>query len=181
MAIPMAPSASGCALKTSDKFDLTVSNISAPLLDLSVAQAGIELAQGRYDAATLRAKQVLSRIEASGLRPYFKRYEAQAALADCEGLLLTQHASEALPLLERAVQLGSEVYDRERSPALAGAQIALSDCLLALGQRDRAKEMLGRARAIHSTYKELGPHRTKPLHDLESRLSASAPRIRDYK
>ena len=89
-----------------------------------------------------------------------------------KSLLLTRHASDALPLLQRAVQLGAEVYDPGRSPALADSQIALAKCLAELGHRDQARVLLVQAKAIHSTHKDLGEQFRKPLRELEARLAA---------
>jgi tetratricopeptide (TPR) repeat protein len=110
-------------------------------------------------------------VESSPSRKYFKNYEAQASLGEGKGLLLTHHAPEALPLLQRAVQLGEEVYDRSCSPALADSQIALAKCLLDLGRRDQARTLLSRAKEIHSTHKDLGDQFRKPLRELEALLA----------
>jgi serine/threonine-protein kinase len=63
------------------------------------------------------------------------------------------------------------VYDRDLSPALADSQIALAKCLLDLGHRDQARALLAQAKAIHSTYKDLGEQFRKPLRALEARLA----------
>lgn len=70
-------------------------------------------------------------------------------LAEGKGLLLLHRSADALPLLQRAVALSSELYDRERSPAVADAQIALADCLMALGKRIQIRALLAQAKAIH--------------------------------
>lgn len=56
-------------------------------------------------------------------------------LAEGKGLLLLHRSADALPLLQRAVALSSELYDRERSLALTDPQIALADCFIDLGER----------------------------------------------
>ena len=103
------------------------------------------------------------------MRPYFKRYEAPAALDEGKGLLLAGRAPEALPLLQRAVQLGSQIYDVDQSPQLADSQIALATCLFNLGRRDEARALLIRAKAIHATHKDLGEQFKKPLRELSQR------------
>jgi serine/threonine-protein kinase len=145
--------------------------LTYPWFSISVAQADVDLEQNRLQEAILKARQVQRQIKESGLLAYLKRWMARAALEEGKGLLLMRHASEALPPLQRAVQLGAEVYDRDLSPALADSQIALAKCLLDLGHRDQARALLAQAKAIHSTYKDLGEQFRKPLRALEARLA----------
>ena len=140
-------------------------------LNVAVDRAEVDLARNRPDLAIQQARAVRSRIAASGLDLYFKRWDAQATLAEGKALLFTGHSSEALPLLQRALQLGSDVYDPDRSPNLADSQIALASCLLNLGRNDRARELLAQAKAIHATHKDLGEQFRKPLRELEARLT----------
>ncbi len=158
LAFPVKPDADG--------------RLTYPWLSVSVAQADVELEQNRPEEAIRHARQVQSRIDQSGLRAYFKRWTAQAALQEGKGLLLTQRAAEALPLLQRAVQLGPEVYDTSRSPNLADSQIALGICLIDLGRRDEARALLAQAKAIHAAHKDLGEQFRKPLRELEARLAS---------
>jgi serine/threonine-protein kinase len=150
---------------------------SAPLatswLDVSIARANAAVAQGQPQAAIDQAREVRLRIDGSGVAPYFGRWEAPAALAEGRGLLMTNRAAEALPLLQRAAQLASELYDPQRSPALADSQIALGLCLLRLGRRDEARVWLSHAQAIHATHRELGEQYRRPLRDLQTRLLQS--------
>jgi hypothetical protein len=89
------------------------------------------------EEALAQARTVRTRIQTSGVSAYFKRWEARASDLEGKGLLVQGRSSEALPLLQRAVELGNDLYDRERSPALTDSQIALARCFLALGRRDR--------------------------------------------
>jgi hypothetical protein len=86
-------------------------------------------------------------------------------------LLRLHRPADALPLLSRAVALGTELYDHERSPALADAQIALANCLLDLDERAKAHALLAQAKAIHANHRELGAHLRRPLQDLEARFT----------
>ncbi len=147
--------------------------LSYDWLDISLARAEADLARNRPDAAIEQARAVGSRIETSGLRTYFKRWEAQAALVEGKGLLLMQRAPEALPQLRRAVQLGSEVYDPACSPVLADSQIALATALLTMGRGEEARALLAQAKAIHTTHKDLGEQFRKPLRELEALVSKS--------
>lgn len=139
-------------------------------LDASIAHAGVELAQGRPAAARERAGEVQRRLEERGLAVYFKRWLSEAALVEGKSLLLENRAADALPRLQRAVQLGSEVYDPQRSPELADAKIALATCLVDLGRGGQARAMGSQAKAIHKANKELGEHYRQPLRQLETRL-----------
>ena len=145
--------------------------ITCAWLNVAVAKADVELARNRSDLAIQQARAVRSRVAASGLGLYFKRWDAQATLAEGKGMLLTGRSDEALPLLQRALQLGSDVYDPDRSPNLADSQIALASCLLNLGRKDRARELPAQARAIHATHKDLGEQFRKPLRELEARIT----------
>ncbi len=157
----------------------TVQAISAPesngqitiwWLEYSMAAARTELAQGGYEGALRRITAVLQRIENSALRSYLKSYEAQAALIAGRALRGGRMPEEAAALLERAVRLCSQIYDPGQSTALAEAQIELAGSLADLGRSQRARELLAKARAIHATHPECGPHLTNPLHGLEARL-----------
>jgi serine/threonine-protein kinase len=148
------------------------SKISYAWLDVTLARAEVDVARNRPDMAIEQAREVRRRTEGSGLGTYFKRREAQAALLEGKGLLLTQHAPEALPLLQRGVQLGSNVYDPDRSPILADSQIALARSLLDLGGGDEARGFLARAKAIHATHKDIGDQFRKPLHEMEVLLAS---------
>jgi tetratricopeptide (TPR) repeat protein len=148
--------------------------LSYPWLSVSVALAEANLALGEYNTAIRRAGEVRNRIEGSNLRPFLKRYVAQAALLEGKGLLLSERAADALPLLERSVQLGSEVYDRDRSLELADSQTTLAACLRDLGRNDQARALLAQAKAIHATHKNVGQQFQSPLRKLEARMSGSA-------
>jgi hypothetical protein len=76
-----------------------------------------------------------------------------------------------LPLLERSLQLGSEVYDQEHSLQLAASQIALASCLLDLHRGNQAPALAAKAKAIQSTYKDLADSFRTPLRRLEARIS----------
>jgi tetratricopeptide (TPR) repeat protein len=144
--------------------------LSYDWLDITLARAEASLARNRPQEAIEEARAVQSRIEASGLGLYFKRWEAEAALQEGKALLLSRRPLEALPLLQRALRLGLDVYDPDRSPRLAGAEIALAQDLVALDRRAEALPMLARAKAIHATHRDLGEQYRKPLRELEALL-----------
>jgi eukaryotic-like serine/threonine-protein kinase len=147
-------------------------HLSHTLLPIAIARAKTALAAGRAEEAIDRAGAVRRALEASPSREYFKNYEAQSTLVEGKGRLLLRHLADALPLLKRAVDLDMELYDRERSPVLADAQLALADCYFDLGKRDEAKPLLAQAKAIHAAHSELGEQFKAPLR----RVSARAQR-----
>jgi len=144
--------------------------VSFRWLETSLAKGAVELAAGRYDDSVRRARDMRARLEASSQRTYFKRAEARAALQEGKGLVRMGHALEALPLLEGAVQLGTEIYDPTHSPVLADSKIALGACLAKMGRGARARTLLAEAKAIHGNYRELGEQFRRPLRDLEATL-----------
>jgi len=144
--------------------------LSYDWLDISLARAEASLARNCPQEALEEARGVQKRIEASGLEIYFKRWEAEAMLEEGKALLLFRRPAEALPLLQRAVRLGLEVYDPDRSPRLAGAEIALAMDLVALDRRAEALPLWARAKAIHATHRDLGEQYRKPLRELEAVL-----------
>jgi serine/threonine-protein kinase len=101
-------------------------------------------------------------------------------LVEGEALIRRKHAAEALPLLQGANQLSSNIFDPRRSPFLAGAKVALANCLLDLGRTGQARIEAREARRIQATHPELGEHYRRPLRELEARLrnSAQPPKTR---
>ena len=158
------------ALRAGPREPLGRGSISYGWLDHSLARAEVDLARNRPDTAIAQAREVRIRIEGSGLAQYFKRWEAQAALQEGKGLLLTRRPQEALPLLEQAVRLGSEVFDSSQSPLLADSQVTLASCWLALDRGDRARALLAQAKAIHATHRDLGEQFRAPLRRLETQI-----------
>src|SRR5262249_11750213 len=84
-------------------------------LAYSMSKAQLRLGQKRYADAIAAAKELRSRVEASGVREYLKYYELDAVLIEGKGLLLTGQALEAKPLLERAVALSNAMWDTTRA------------------------------------------------------------------
>ena len=108
--------------------------MSSARMPFALARASTELALSRYDRAIETAAVVRRAVEESASRAYLKRYESMAALTEGKALAALKRAPEALPLLERAVALGSEIYDQETSVALADARAALGGVRKSLAQ-----------------------------------------------
>ena len=137
-------------------------------MDDSLALAEFDLARNQPDAAIERARAVGAAIQKTGLSRYLKRWDGRAALLEGKGLLRTRRIPEALPLLQRAVEIGKQVYDPKQSLELADSQIALAQCLLAAGRRGQARELLTSAKAIHLVHKDVGEQFQEPLRELEA-------------
>lgn len=136
----------------------------------SIARANVDLGLQKPQEAVELVSRVRAAIERSPSRAYFKNYEAQAALAEGKGLMQQNRSADALPLLKRAVALGSELYDRDRSMALAAAQVELAECLIDRGEPAQARALMGQATAIYGSHRELGQQFTLRLRDLQHRI-----------
>jgi serine/threonine protein kinase len=153
--------------------------VSRSLLEKRVTGAEIALARNDAEKAIAQAGEVRALVTGSANRPYLGIWEARAALVEGEALLRRKRPSDALPLLQGANQLSSNLFDPQRSPFLAGVKVALANCLLDLGRTGQARTKADEARRIHATHPELGEHYVRPLRELEARLKYSVrpPRL----
>jgi len=148
----------------------STSVLSQNWLRWALVKSEASLALNHTDEAIQLTRDARRRLEGNAIRPYWREFEAASDLLEGRALTSRDGFAEALPLLQRAVQLGSEIYDRGHSPALADYQVALAKCLLALGRRDQAQALLVQAKAIHAPYKDLGEQFRRPLRELEGLL-----------
>ena len=63
-----------------------------------------------------------------------------------------------------------QLYDPSFSPTVASSELALASSLLALGQRDEARQWLRKADEILARHARLGPQYTQPQKALKARL-----------
>jgi serine/threonine protein kinase len=145
--------------------------VSRPKLEELILRSEISLSRDDFNSASNLAAEAQALIASSPNRPWLALWEARAALAEGRAKLHGGNAHEALPLLEKAVTLRTGLLDAA-SPALADADIALSNCYLDLRGISKASMMLGRAKAIQRVHAVLGEHYRKPLRDLEHGFSA---------
>jgi hypothetical protein len=82
------------------------------------------------------------------------------------------HASEALPLLQRSVELREAIVE-PISPGLAVGQITLAECYLDLGESARAVALADSARKALKAHAELGLQYLRPMQELEKRIARS--------
>src|SRR5947209_626280 len=136
---------------------------------LHVSRAEHALARGDNELAARLAQGVRQELSATNARDYLKWLEARAAFVEGRALLNSGRARDALPLLQRAVELRKASVDAV-SPVLAQAQIGLADCYLALGDRSKARDFADSAKNALGSHHELGRQYLVPLQDLENRL-----------
>jgi tetratricopeptide (TPR) repeat protein len=143
--------------------------LSLDTIRLLTARAEVALARHDGDSAQRLAAQVDRDLSGSPARTYLKALDASAALAQGRAELLLGHPSNALPLLQRAVDL-RESFLEPASPWLADAQVALASCHLDLGHSRQARLLLTQAKKALASHRELGRQYTLPLHELDQRF-----------
>jgi tRNA A-37 threonylcarbamoyl transferase component Bud32 len=143
---------------------LAVDDIGARIVG---AQAQLSLEQP--DEAVHAARDALDVIVRSPLRMRFQTLEANAALGLGRALERNGDAAHARPNLERALQL-REASAGGASPWVGEAEVALANCLLDLGDRDRARSLFEQAAAAFASQSELGAQFKRPAAALARRL-----------
>ena len=143
--------------------------LSLDALKMLVSKAEVALALGDGESASHLATQVTQTIAGNPAQPYLKGLEARASLIEGRGSLLLAHPTDALPLLQRAVELRKSIME-PGSPALADAQLALAGCYLDLSDSERAKALAASASEALASHRELSHEYTQPLAELEKRL-----------
>jgi eukaryotic-like serine/threonine-protein kinase len=134
-----------------------------------VSRAENALARGDNEVAAQLAAKVLQELSATSARDYVKWLEARAAFVQGRADLQLGHPRDALPLLQRAVELRQSTVDAV-SPVLAMAQIGLADCYLDLGDSAKAVDLAGAAKQALGSHREVGTQYLRPFQNLERRL-----------
>jgi serine/threonine-protein kinase len=167
--------ATGHAEKADSAFDsfhppATVSGVlELDALRLHVSKAENALARRDNEAAAQLAAKVLQELSTTNDRDYLKWLEARAGLVWGRADLQLGQPGDALPLLQRAVELRKSTVDAD-SPVLALAQIALADCYLDLGESNKANDVASEARRAFVSHRELGIQYLRPWQNLQKRL-----------
>ena len=151
---------------------------SAVIISLEKTRAQTALAAayvqlGQAVSATDVARSALEHLEQSPMRDYYQTLEADAALQLGRAQLLTGDVRAARDNFERSLTLRA-ANDQLNSPWIAEAQLALAECLIALGDPARARSLMKRAAVIHASHPELGDHYKQALIDVKRRLGATA-------
>jgi eukaryotic-like serine/threonine-protein kinase len=144
-------------------------SLSLDALELQLSKGEIALEHGDGDISARLADQVISQLLADKTQGYLKGPEARAALVEGRAYLRRGEPSQALPLLQRTVELRKSIMD-STSPELADAQTALADCYLLLGDTDRARFLATAASKALASHPELDEKYTRQLHGLQERL-----------
>jgi hypothetical protein len=139
-------------------------------LERRLTLAEVEIASGNFGAAATMGSEITADLASSADRPYLAKYDVRAALFTGSALRLAGHPDQALPLLQYAVELASDLYDRKQSVKLAEAQIALAQCYLDLKNPAAAKRVFLQAKEIHAAQKKIGAQYAEPLRALAERL-----------
>ncbi len=139
-------------------------------LSLSMARAELELLDGNAPGALRLIAAARSQLSDRDFAAFFLLEQAQ--LDDLEGraLLAASRPREAQPLLAQGVLRNQQLYDPSFSPTVASSELALASSLLALGQRDEARQWLRKADEILARHARLGPQYTQPQKALKGRL-----------
>jgi serine/threonine protein kinase/tetratricopeptide (TPR) repeat protein len=143
--------------------------LSLDELRLLTSRAEVALARHDGEAAERLAAQVNRDLSGSAVRTYSKGLESSASLAQGRADLLLGHPLNALPLLQRTVDLRESFLDPV-SPLLADSRVALASCQLELGNSRQAKSLLNQARKALAAHRELSQQYTLPLHELDKRF-----------
>ncbi len=152
------PSLSGDALS------MTANGIRRALAD-----ADIDLAEGKFDDAAKAASDAVARARASELAPYLRSAISDGELLEGLARVRSGDAGGARPLLADALALRTALY-LPQSPRIAEAQLALAECALALGRRDEAAGLVAQAGTIEKQHSVLSPRYRRPLERLRAQL-----------
>ena len=142
-------------------------------LEATIMHGMIMLARGNPDEALAYATRTRDAIAGHALHDYFVLWEVRAITLQGTALRAAHRPGEALPALERSLELARLVYDAELSPGLANIYVAVADCLLDLGRQKEADAWLPRAKAIHAANRCLGVQYTEALRAAERRVNSS--------
>ena len=135
----------------------------------SVQHARVLTARGESGAAVASFTTTLARFQQQPAeqRDLNDEQELQTELG--RALMTANRATDALPHLERALELRATQYPS--SPRLAEAQVLLADCELRTGDTDGGRMLLGKARAIYAANPEISGRYTANYRDVHDRMA----------
>ena len=128
-------------------------------------QAELALWRGRISAGERGFRSLASRVEIDEERDYHRALLARAWLGAGRASTVSGKLAEAKAALEKAVDLRAQLGPAD-SPWLAEAKVALADCLIQLGERDAARDLLAQADAAYAKHLPLGRQFLYPLQKL---------------
>jgi tetratricopeptide (TPR) repeat protein len=143
--------------------------LSLAVLRNLLSRAELSLVNGNpADGARLSAR-ASELVKASPMRSYLKFWEVRAAMAQGKSYLQLHQPQKALPLLQRAVNLTSEMYD-EKSIQRLPSQAALGMAYSQLGDMQKAKKYLAQADYLRSLHSHLGEQFERPVRILRENI-----------
>jgi serine/threonine-protein kinase len=134
--------------------------IGAPpreLLELLVRRAALALTQGDCLRAAAEARAVSWRIAGAAAPGYLEYWDARALELAGRAALAGGRVEPATADLRRAVELDERLYDPQRSPDLAVAELALATALRAGGDLGEAARRGTHARRLLASHPRLDP------------------------
>jgi serine/threonine-protein kinase len=146
--------------------------LSIALLRNLAARSELALLRGDSKTAIAHAHRLAVRSAPKQQEVYLRSWQVIARVLEARGSLMGHDAASALPLLQQATQLQSEMLD-PASPACAESEALLGIAYFYSGDRDRAREQLARARSILRVHPELGERYTRPSGTLAQQLKAN--------
>lgn len=120
--------------------------------------------------AAALATRGLNLVKSSGSREYLKTWEGRYSLLQGNAYLLTRDPARALPVLQHAMQLQTEIYD-PASLDIAVGEAALASCYLDLGNRIKSAQLSAQAEAIRRMHKRIAERYERPFRVLRERLA----------
>jgi predicted Ser/Thr protein kinase len=145
--------------------------LSLKLLRNLTARAELALVNDDPADAARLAERASDAIASSSIRPYLRFWEARAALDEGNSYLRQHRASQALPRLQRAVELDSEMFD-PLSTEMLPAQGALATAFLQIGDRGSAAKLLAQAESNWRRHRHLGERYEQPIRALRRSFGA---------
>jgi eukaryotic-like serine/threonine-protein kinase len=138
-------------------------------------RAAVYADMGTTDKAEAILRQQMQRLQALPQVENLHLLAAQIQLQLGRLLLPRGAADEARMMLEASLKERSAVLS-PHSPVLADTEVALAECLLALGDRAQSKLLFDAAQAIQTFNIELADKYRQPLLTLKTHLALNIPR-----
>jgi eukaryotic-like serine/threonine-protein kinase len=145
------------------------SGASLDRIRANILLAAADLKLGRASQVFDIANIALEELSRPLVKGYYQTLEADAQLQIGRAHLQSSSAAKARVALERAVAL-REANDHVNSPWIAESEIALAECLAALGEGVKARATLMRATNRLAAHDQIGEHFTRPLSEARARL-----------
>jgi eukaryotic-like serine/threonine-protein kinase len=139
-------------------------------VDLELQRAAVYADTGKTDEAEAILQHQWQRLQRLPQVENLHLLEAQIQLQLGRLLLQRGAADEARSMLEASLKARSAVLS-PHSPVLADTEVALAECLLALGDRVHSRTLFEAAQAIQAVNVELGDRYRLPLLTLKAHLT----------